>query len=34
MSLLMVRSIGNPDGTWERAETAFFERRQASLQPA
>jgi hypothetical protein len=34
MSLLMVRSIGNPDGTWEGAEAAFFERRQASLQPA
>lgn len=34
MSLLMVRSIGSPDRTWKSAEAAFFERRQASLQPA
>jgi hypothetical protein len=34
MSLLMVRSIGSPDGSWKSAEAAFFKRRQASLQPA
>jgi hypothetical protein len=34
MTLLMVRSIGNPDATWAEAEAAFFKRRQAGLQPA
>jgi hypothetical protein len=34
MTLLMVRSIGNPAGAWEQAAAAFNERRQDSLQPA
>ncbi len=34
MTLLMVRSIGNPTGAWEQAVAAFKERRQVSLQPA
>jgi hypothetical protein len=34
MTLLMVRSIGDPDGTWAEAEAAFLKRRQAALQPA
>jgi hypothetical protein len=34
MTLLMVRSIGRPEGVWEQAVTAFNERRQDSLQPA
>jgi hypothetical protein len=34
MTLLQVRCIGNPEGTWESAVAAFIERRQASLQAA
>jgi hypothetical protein len=34
MTLVMVRSIGNPTGPWEQAVAAFKERRQVSLQPA
>jgi hypothetical protein len=34
MTLLQVRRIGSPKGTWESAVAAFIERRQASLQAA
>jgi hypothetical protein len=34
VTLLKVRTVGNPDGTWEKAVAAFLDRRQASLQPA
>jgi hypothetical protein len=34
MTLMMVRCIGNPEGTWEKAVAVFLDRRQASLQPA